>query len=356
MNAPRIAFRADASREIGTGHLRRCLALADALRAGGRESVFVTRDLGAHSREMVLRAGHDCLLLPAPDAPYAPPPGAPPHAAWAAVDQLRDARETVAALAETGAEGIVVDHYAFDRGWADAVWDRHEVVAAIDDLGDRPLRARLLVDHNHNADPEAKHALSPGTRLLAGPRYALIDAAYARAPRYEFHATVASMGIFLGGVDALALSGPVAGALRAAGFAGGLELVTTSANPALAALRGLAGDAGATLSVDQPNLAAFFARHDVQIGAAGGATWERCCIGAPTLACIVAGNQEEVLGPLSALDVVEIVDGAPGAGRIAEAALALAADPDRRHALSVNAQALVDGRGADRVAREILAL
>ena len=139
---------------------------------------------------MLVRAGHKCVLLPAPEAAYAPPPGAPAHAGWAGVDPLRDAAETLAALDGKGVGGIVVDHYAFDRRWADAVWQQHEVVAAIDDLGDRPLRARLIVDHNHNADPDAKHVVSRDSmqRLLAGPRYALIDAAYARAPHYRFRA------------------------------------------------------------------------------------------------------------------------------------------------------------------------
>ena len=167
---------------------------------------------------------------------------------------------------------------------------------------------------------------------------------------------MASIGIFLGGVDALGLSGPVAGALRAAGFAGGIEVVSTSANPALAALRGLTGSAGATLSVDRPDLAAFYARHDLQIGAAGGATWERCCIGAVTLACVVADNQREVLG--SAVGARCGRDCRRGAGGRADCRGGDGAGgaPARRCALSRNARALVDGKGAERVAREILAL
>ena len=65
---------------------------------------------------------------------------------------------------------------------------------------------------------------------------------------------------------------------------GPIEVVSTSANPHL---RGLAAqvraDSLARLSVDLHDLAAFHARHDLQIGASGGATWERCCVGVPSL-------------------------------------------------------------------------
>ena len=74
--------------------------------------------------------------------------------------------------------------------------------------------------------------------------------------------------------------------------------------------------AGTTLTLDEPDLAAFFARHDLQIGAGGGATWERCCIGAPTIAIVVAANQSAVvpaldrLGALRAASLPGFQDGA----------------------------------------------
>jgi spore coat polysaccharide biosynthesis predicted glycosyltransferase SpsG len=96
----------------------------------------------------------------------------------------------------------VVDSYAFDARWHEHVSGALAApVAAIDDLGDRPLHAAIIVDHNLSADPRAKHArsLRAGTRLLAGPRHALIDAAYAAAPRHAVREQVASIGIFMGG-------------------------------------------------------------------------------------------------------------------------------------------------------------
>ncbi|HVL41416.1 MAG TPA: hypothetical protein VM348_04605, partial [Brevundimonas sp.] len=169
--------------------------------------------------------------------------------------------------------------------------------------------------------------------------------------------TVSSVGVFLGGVDRPNLSAVAVEALARTGFAGEVEIVSTSANPHLAALRdAIAPRANVRLSLDLPDLAAFFARHDLQIGAGGGSTWERCCIGAPTLLLVTAVNQMAVApelvrhGVVAGTDPLDTVDVAA----LASALSTLIGDPARRRSLSEKSRALVDGRGAERVAEEML--
>jgi len=354
-----LAIRADASVEIGIGHVRRCLSLATALRELGAECMLVFRDLGIDVTALAAAAGVETAVLPAQSGDFAQSAGDPAYAAWACTDWESDAEEMAAVIKSADVTMVVVDHYAFDARWHRFVRKRLDCpIAAIDDLGDRSLDAEFIIDHNWSKDPYVKHAISlrTGTHLLTGPRFALIDPAYATASRYTFSATVRSIGIFMGGVDALGLSLPIAGALRSGGFTGTITIATTSANPRLESIVHEAGREGCKLLIDQSDLAPFFAAHDLQIGASGGATWERCCIGAPTLACIVADNQREVLTPLRGLGVVEVSEGEPRPEQIAAAALALMNAPDRRRSLAERARELVDGRGAERVAREILAL
>ena len=155
----------------------------------------------------------------------------------------------------------------------------------------------------------------------------------------------------MGGTDPDGISARVLAACRAAGFAGAVEVVSTSANPHLNALREVcAANAAVTLTLDQPDLAAFFARHDLQIGAGGGATWERCCIGAPTIAIAVAANQSAVVPGLASLGAVR----AATEHTLADVLRELIADPAQRQSLAQTAAALVDGRGAQRVALHLL--
>jgi UDP-2,4-diacetamido-2,4,6-trideoxy-beta-L-altropyranose hydrolase len=348
----RVAFRVDASTRIGTGHARRCISLAAALRRAGSEVTLVTRDLDVSLPEIVARD----IELPVHVLPAASdvlPSEGPAHASWAQVSWERDARETCEALALAPPDWLVVDHYAFDRRWHEHVQAQLGArLCVIDDLADRPLRGDLLVDHNLGADDRTKYAaVASGFRkLLGGPRFALLSQVYRRAPRYRFQDEVHSIGIFLGGADSGGHSVTALHACRdVAGFRGRIQVVTTTANPDLERLRAECASLDAELLVDLADLSAFFARHDLQIGAGGGAALERCCVGAPALALVCAANQEEVVAHLVAAGAVRGVRENTVAA-IGMEVSSLLADPRQRLRMCEATAGLVDGRGAERVA------
>lgn len=352
--ATRVAIRVDASAVIGTGHLKRCLSLAQALAEAGAGIRFVCRRLDAVAAQVLTTAEFPVRWLPPAEACFKPGVGNPPHAAWAGVPQAQDAEETVRALAGWHADWVIIDHYAFDARWHRAVRDALGCrLLVIDDTADRALDADALLDHNWALDHRAKYAgrLRREPVWLTGPRFALLSAAYRHAPRHAFHDTVRSIGIFMGGTDPDGATARALSACRAAGFAGPVEVVSTSANPQLPALReACQRDEHTTLTLDQPDLAAFFARHDLQVGAGGGATWERCCIGAPTAALVLVANQSAVVPGLASLGAVRAADEATLTRVLRE----LIGDPAARQSLAERAAALVDGRGAQRVALALL--
>jgi len=352
----RVALRADASGRIGTGHVRRCLSLARALEAEGAQVLLVCR---AHDEvsAAAVDEGTRVAWLPRAGAAFTPSPGDPAHAPWAGVPWQQDADEMAQALAGFASDWILVDHYAFDARWQQAMAQATGArIAAIDDLADRPHAAELLVDHNLQPPGGDKYAglAAAHARRLLGPRYALLAREYASAPRYRFRRAVRSIGIFLSGADACDASSAALRACREdAGFAGAIELVSSTRSPHLAGQQELASRWPLTrVLTDLPDLRAFFARHDLQVGSGGGAAWERCCIGAPSVALQIAANQQAVLPQLAALGAVEWV---ADAQRLGETVAALVAQPRRRLALARAARALVDGHGSARVAA-VLAL
>lgn len=331
----RVAIRADASASLGTGHLRRSLSLARALTACGVEAMFLSRKVDEVA-SAVLR-----------EEPFT--------VHWLE-GAATDAGECAAVLQDDPVQWVVVDHYKLDSVWHDAV--RKQLgcrIAVIDDLADRPLAPDLLIDHN---DPEAadKYAsrLQRECGILAGPHFALLDLAYASAARYGFNAHVRSIGIFMGGTDP---NGHCLAALRACrrvlGFTGPVEVVCSPASPGYAQLADECARWPDTRLVDAlPDLAAFFARHDLQIGAGGGSVWERCCIGVPTIACVIAPNQLSTVPRLAALGALAWArdeDGGPEAALAAQARKLLD-DPELRRSLGETAGRLVDGLGSARVA------
>jgi UDP-2,4-diacetamido-2,4,6-trideoxy-beta-L-altropyranose hydrolase len=357
-SGPRIAIRVDASVQMGTGHLRRCITLAEALVRGGYQVTFVTRELGIDNGGPIADAHFASLTLPAPVAPFTAGADQPPHAAWAEIGWEIDAAQTVAALRAVQPAVLIVDHYAFDSRWHEAVGGELGcALVAIDDLGDRPLAASLIIDPTlaNHAD---KHRLSAQwhPRILGGPEYALLAPVYARLGAPTVRETVESVGIFMGGSDVANTSELAWRASRSAlGPAVQVTIATTSANPHRAILEDLAAHDDATsVLVDAPDLADFFAAHDLQIGAGGGATWERCCAGAPTILIAFADNHLPVARPLHEMGVLHFSEaGATAPGALALDIADLAASRTRREKMSQAGRKLVDGAGAERTRRAI---
>lgn len=351
-----VAIRADASPRIGLGHVKRCLSLAQALLGAGAKICLVARDLGVDIRALARSYDVEVELL-APPQQSVPAATEIPHAHWAEVTWQQDVADTVFALARRAVDWIVVDHYAFDARWHEAMRRQLGVpIAVVDDLADRNLSAELLVDQNHAADHRRKYQgrIASSARILGGPRFALLSSAYRSAARYELNVTCRSLGIFMGGIDAANWSSVALRACRdQAGFDGDIAIATTSANPNIAELRALCERwPRTTLEVDLADLSGFFARHDLQIGAGGGATWERCCIGPPTLAFVCAENQRVVIDELRELGAIATLPPTvePSEQSIGAALRRLLSDADERRHISARARALVDGRGAERVA------
>ncbi|MBW8829362.1 MAG: UDP-2,4-diacetamido-2,4,6-trideoxy-beta-L-altropyranose hydrolase [Burkholderiales bacterium] len=356
----KIAFRVDASSDIGTGHVRRCLSLAAALRRRGVNSFFVTRDLGVAAFAQIRAEDFGSFVLPAPGPNDRWNHVEIPHAAWAGVAWETDAEQTIAALRSSPPDWLVIDHYSFDARWHRRVATALGCqIAVIDDLGDRMLDADLLVDHNVSVDHRAKYhgRLPAHSAMLTGPTYALLGPAYADAARHVVRHDVRSIGIFMGGIDQGNYSSMALSACReGSAFDGEIEIVSTRSNPNLYALEQAVTRWPKTrLTLDLADLAAFFARHDLQVGAAGGAMWERCCIGAPTLAISVADNQQQVLMPLANLGVVSTLD-VPSVDPygLTSALRALIGNAVLRQRLSDRAKGLVDGLGARRVAEYLV--
>jgi spore coat polysaccharide biosynthesis predicted glycosyltransferase SpsG/GNAT superfamily N-acetyltransferase len=258
---------------------------------------------------------------------------------------------------------LVIDHYAFDARWHHLVTQALGCrLLVIDDIADRTIDADMLLDPNWATDHAAKYAgrLVGKPRLLGGPRFALLNSVYQGASKHQVGPEVRSIGIFMGGTDPDGISARVLATCRAAGFTGEIEVVSTSANPHLATLRDIcASSPPSRVTVDAPDLSAFFARHDLQIGAGGGATWERCCIGAPTIALALADNQNAVIPGLASLDAVRAArlpgTAATPAAPLADVLKELLQDTPARARLAERAATLVDGRGAQRVALHLLA-
>ena len=263
----RITFRTDASDAVGTGHMMRCLALADALAAAGHHSRFVMRDHSGTPGSLITGRGHDLTLLPPPDGTADDDPA---HSKWLGVSQARDAAETTAALGES-CDWLVVDHYALDHRWERALRPVAGRIMAIDDLADRQHDCDLLLDQNPQAEADRYGGLLPDSATaLVGPRYALLRPEFAQLRETE-RAADGPVLVYFGGIDA---QGATLLALRGIALAGlaprGVTVVAGTRNPHLAAIREwVAAHPDAVLHEGNAPLAELIAGARIGVGAAG---------------------------------------------------------------------------------------
>ena len=350
----KIAFRADASVQIGTGHVMRCLTLAAELRRRGHTCRFVCRDLPGHLSQMIGDAGFDLTLLPAPADDFKAGADDPSHATGAKGPWKLDAAQTLAAAQDI--DWLVVDHYAFDARWQTGALAPGVRLAVIDDLADRAHATDLLLDQNlGRLSKDYDDLLPQKAERLIGPKYAILRPEFAAlretalARRAERGNTVKTVLISMGGVDLDNATGAVLSVLGAQ-----LDLritVVMGANaPALDLIR--AQGRRVQVIVNTSDMAGLMAKADLAIGAAGGASWERCALGLPTLVAVLADNQAEAAVALSTAGAaIEI-----GSPQSSEFPAKLVGTLKRTQvsanlkAVSQSAASVTDGRGVTRVA------
>jgi len=291
-----VAFRVDASGQIGTGHFIRCLALADALRECGWHVRFVSRHLPDNLEQMLInkslafsRIGHFESQEIHDEVP---------HAHWLGTSQNQDAEDTIEALSDRSWDWLIVDHYSLNARWESMLRKSAANIAVIDDLADRPHDCDLLLDQNLHVEMGARYAgkVPAACKLLLGPTYALLREEFG-ATRHRVRAhdgEVERILIFFGGVDIGDYTSQSIDAIAGLGIAGlHVDVVVGSGNPRKDQIAEHCVRLGFTCHVNTDRMAELIAAADLAIGAGGTATWERCCLGLPTLAICIAENQKD---------------------------------------------------------------
>jgi len=348
-----IAFRVDGSEAIGTGHIVRCLTLADHLSHEGHSCHFIIRDHPGAPVALIEAKGFSCSLLSPPDGTGREELA---HASWLGISQARDAEESLAAL-QGPVDWLVVDHYALDYRWHVLMRSIASKILVIDDIADRRHDCDLLVDQNLQIRSGRYEGLvPPACDVMLGPRYALLRPRFAelRVAMTEVRPDGPAL-VYFGGVDS---QGATLTALTAFSEPDmrdrPVDVVVGDLNPHRETIHRWCVERGnARFHSGGSDMPTLMARASIAVGAAGVTAWERCCLGVPTILVTIAENQKPGAAAL-ARECAAIWVGEAGSissDTIAAALRTLYAAPSLVTALSHRAAALVDGRGTGRIAR-----
>jgi len=341
----RIAIRTDSSAQVGVGHGMRCLALAVELRARGTEVCFIMRDLPGSIHALIRSHGFTVSMLRAGQDGFALPP--------------EDAANSVDALLRMKwrPDWVIVDHYGADALWEKQLASTGARIFIIDDLADRCHVGDLLLDQNYHADMMHRYdgILPDHCRRLVGPRFALLRREFAASRRLSHIRTkMSNVLVFFGGTDPSNQTSKALDALDCPELREvKIDVVMGNTAPHISSVRRkIKSMSHATLHVQSIRLAELMTAADLSLGAGGSSTWERLCVGLPTLVVSVAQNQELIAASLHRENYIDYLgrDGEVSIDLIRRKLQSVLIAPQWLETCSARAFELVDGMGIRRVA------
>lgn len=368
----KVAFRTDASLQMGTGHVMRCLTLGDALAARGATCQFICRAHEGNLIDFIRSKGYVVHALPMTHlTPEEGPvqkdasPSALAHGLWLGATQAQDATACAPILAAQRPDWLIVDHYALDAHWERALAPHCRQLMVIDDLADRPHACQILLDQTFGRDPADYRPWVPADcRLLCGSQYALLRPEFAALRHYSLQRraqqpALRELLITMGGVDKDNATAHVLQALRTCPLPADcrITVVMGATAPWLDKVRTQAQDMPwpTRVLVGVSDMAQLMADSDLAIGAAGATSWERCCLGLPTAMMVLAENQRNAARLLEQAYAVQMLDlTADFPKRLAEFIDEICSTETCMAQLRDSASKVTDGQGCKHVADRLI--
>ncbi len=355
----RAVIRVDSSYEIGSGHVMRCLSLAQRLRDKNIRVCFVCLEFPGNINSFIEKAGFEVhrLQLAGADRSHRIK-----FEKGSFVTEFEDAQEVVNVLKDKNADLLVVDHYWVDFEWERRVRPHVERLMVIDDYGTRRHYCDILLDQNlyRKSDRPYEGLVPHNCELLIGPEYALIRPQFkkARENLRKRDGKIERILIAFGGMDhenvttmaIKAISEYTSNGIRA-------DVVVGAKNPHKEMVKDICKQKpNITYHCQVSEMAQLMVRSDIALGATGISAWERCCVGLPSLVITLADNQEKTAEILSKKGVVLHLGSHHNvlSEQITSAFGLLIENAEMVKEMSLKGLDLVDGSGCERIVERLL--
>jgi len=346
-----LFIRADATAEIGIGHVMRCMALAQAWQERGGEVIFI----GCWPNQSIQKriTGQGFAVFPLANV----------HPDPVDLDHTRRIIDThkPGNASGTSRSWFVLDGYHFDPDYQSAIRNAGPQVMVIDDYNHLPVYHADIV-LNQNIDAGAyRYRTDPNSRILPGTSYALLRREFLDYPVKQKHIPEKARHLLvtLGGADPLNVTATIIKAIIVLNDpALHVKIVAGQANPHIKKLRSMISSAPCKLDLlNDPDMPRLMDWADLVVSAAGSTVWELCYFGIPMVLVSFAENQQGIAEGLSQKRAAESAGWHTGLEQfdLADRLARLIESQKQRRMLSIEARHLIDGKGVNRVLRQILA-
>jgi UDP-2,4-diacetamido-2,4,6-trideoxy-beta-L-altropyranose hydrolase len=338
MGAASLILRANASEEIGAGHVMRLIALAQGARREGCSSHFV---LGGDPGFCAAKVA---------DAGFAASPS------YEAIGSTADLEHLKSVAQANEAAAVVVDGYDFDTTYIGALAESCRTVV-VDDLAEGHIPAHIVVNPNYGAE-DLLYDVARGARVLAGSDYALLRSEFVDTRRPQYAASPLRLILTFGGSDPVNATTRVVRSLGAVQTTAEIRIVVGAGFRAREELSAAISSSVHPMEVlcDPANMAECLSWGNLAITAAGGTLWELSYLRLAVAAFSIVPNQDETARSLADRSMIF---GGQRLQDLSDVELAsilekFLTDADTRNTYAARYHKLIDGRGAQRVMAEVL--
>ena len=361
-----IVVRADASTNIGAGHIMRCLTLVHSLKSVSSEKkiqiTFICHKLPEYLKQKILNESFELIELKR-ECDNEP---------WT---QENDSAQCINILSSLPTTDLLIqDHYRLNAPWQELISPFIQKLLVIDDLANRKHKTDYLLDQAFGRLPEDYTPWVDQTcQLLTGHSFILLRSEFSKLISTAFNKrnntdTIENILISLGGMDVNNISEKAIKSVinlqnpamqteqQKQKKQYKLNLVMSSAATHLDKIKKLIKPhSWISLHIDTNEMAKLMLDADIAIGASGTSAWERCSLGLPTLSIVLADNQSLVSANLAKQGAIinlglgeEItVEG------ITTELIALINDKNKYHLMSEKCFKCCDGEGTYRVKNQL---
>ncbi len=357
----KVIFRVDASFEIGNGHVIRCLTLAKVLTSVDYSVKFICRNKPGNLIDLIRERGFaveiifeksvkDGLIKESKDE----------YENWLGVSEAEDAEETIEVISNDGPiDLLIVDHYSLSTIWEMELKKNVKNIMVIDDLANRKHSCKILLDQNWFENPDSRYdkLLLDDSKKLLGPKYALLEDQFLKSKNYfkKKGGDDYKLFVFFGGSDPKNLTSLAIKSINDLNIKNlKIDIVIGQNNSNIKAIKKIINsNQNIKLHIQINNIADLLKKSDFALGAAGINTWERICLGIPSIVISFSDNQKTLLEDLKKYNCITYLGdySCVDAPIIKEAILGEMKKIPRRNKLFL--EDLIDGKGSERVLKVI---
>ncbi|MFB5195260.1 UDP-2,4-diacetamido-2,4,6-trideoxy-beta-L-altropyranose hydrolase [Neobacillus sp. KR4-4] len=355
-----LFFRVDASKEIGTGHLIRCLTIAHKAKIHGFNIVFICKNDKDNLKQMVVNEGFQFFEIPK-ELNFKIDPTVN-YSEWLKSSFEHDVSKSINIIQQfIGQKYLIIDHYGIDFKWETIIYEFVDKLIVIDDLADRKHKCDILIDQNFFMDLNVRYKdkLIGETKTFLGPNFAIFrDEFYVNRILVNVRTKVQKILIFFGGSD------PTNATLRTLNLINeinleniAVEVVVGSTNKDKDEIQTICNNTRNFNFHCQINyFSKLISECDLCIGAGGINLWERIFMLLPTITISVAENQDSVLQEVQKTGCIYHLGHHKNLSQneIEKQLLRLIHNPSEIQKMSINCKSVISSNDKDYLINDIL--